>query len=117
MKQVLQLTVVVFTALATGGLMVNWIGLGRAMSRVSVSTYVDHQATNLTFDPYRPIVVGGHYWVSCARDSFSRDSFAHRRIGGRRIRLLCVIAVHQGAERLLAGCMRASRNAGFWFAA
>jgi hypothetical protein len=34
MGQVLQLTVVVFAALATGGLMVNWIGLGRAMSRL-----------------------------------------------------------------------------------
>jgi hypothetical protein len=34
-KQVLQLAVVVFAALATGGLMVNWIGLGRAMSRLS----------------------------------------------------------------------------------
>jgi len=60
MKQVLQLTVLVFAALATGGLMVNWIGLGRAMSRLSVSTYVEfHQATNYTFDPYMPIVVGG----------------------------------------------------------
>ena len=60
MKQVLQLAVVVFAALATGGLMVNWIGLGRAMSRLSVSTYVEfHQATNRTFDPYMPIVVVG----------------------------------------------------------
>jgi uncharacterized membrane protein len=38
--------------------MVNWIGLGRAMSRLSASTYVEfHQATNHTFDPYMPIVV------------------------------------------------------------
>jgi uncharacterized membrane protein len=60
MEQVLQLAVVVFAALATGGLMVNWIGLGRAMSRLSVSTYVEfHQATNHTFDPYMPIVVVG----------------------------------------------------------
>jgi hypothetical protein len=60
MEQVLQLAVVVFAALATGGLMVNWIGLGRAMSRLSVSTYVEfHQATNRTFDPYMPIVVVG----------------------------------------------------------
>jgi hypothetical protein len=45
MQQVLQLVVVFFAALATGGLMVNWIGLGRAMSRLSVSTYVEfHQA-------------------------------------------------------------------------
>jgi hypothetical protein len=60
MEQVLQLAVIVFAALATGGLMVNWIGLGRAMSRLSVSTYVEfHQATNRTFDPYMPIVVVG----------------------------------------------------------
>ena len=60
MEQVLQLFVVFLAALATGGLMVNWIGLGRAMSRLSVSTYVEfHQATNHTFDPYMPIVVGG----------------------------------------------------------
>ena len=40
--------------------MVNWIGLGRAMSRLSVSTYVEfHQATNHTFDPYMPIVIVG----------------------------------------------------------
>jgi hypothetical protein len=40
--------------------MVNWIGLARAMSRHSVSTYVEfHQATNRTFDPYMPIVVVG----------------------------------------------------------
>ena len=60
MEQALQLAVLVFAALATGGLMVNWIGLGRAMSRLSVSTYVDfHQATNHTFNPYMPIVVVG----------------------------------------------------------
>jgi len=60
MEQVLRLAVVVFAALATGGLMVNWIGLGRAMSRLSASTYVEfHQATNHTFDPYMPIVVVG----------------------------------------------------------
>ena len=60
MEQVLRLVVVFFAALATGGLMVNWIGLGRAMSRLSVSTYVElHQATNHTFNPYMPIVVVG----------------------------------------------------------
>jgi uncharacterized membrane protein len=60
MAQVLQLVVVVFAALATGALMVNWIGLGRAMSRLSVSAYVEfHQATNRTFVPYMPIVVVG----------------------------------------------------------
>jgi uncharacterized membrane protein len=60
MEQILQLAVVVFAALATGGLMVNWIGLGRAMSRLSEATYVEfHQATNHTFNPYMPIVVWG----------------------------------------------------------
>jgi uncharacterized membrane protein len=60
MVQVLQLVVVFFAALATGGLMVNWIGLGRAMSRLSASTYVEfYQATNRTFNPYMPIVVMG----------------------------------------------------------
>ena len=60
MEQILQLVVVFFAALATGGLMVNWIGLGRAMSRLSASTYAEfHQATNRTFDPYMPIVVMG----------------------------------------------------------
>jgi uncharacterized membrane protein len=60
MEQLLQLTVVIFAALATGGLMVNWIGLGRAVSRLSASTYVEfHQATNRTFNPYMPIVVVG----------------------------------------------------------
>ena len=47
MERVLRLIVVFCAALATGGLMVNWIGLGRAMSRLSASTYVEfHQATN-----------------------------------------------------------------------
>jgi uncharacterized membrane protein len=60
MEQALQVAVVIFAALAAGGLMVNWIGLGRAMSRLSASTYVEfHQATNHTFDPYMPIVVVG----------------------------------------------------------
>jgi uncharacterized membrane protein len=54
------LVVVLFAGLATGGLVVNWIGLGRAMSRLSVSAYVEfHQHTNRTFDPYMPIVVIG----------------------------------------------------------
>ena len=40
--------------------MVNWIGLARAMSNLSASTYAEfHQATNHTFDPYMPIVVMG----------------------------------------------------------
>jgi uncharacterized membrane protein len=60
MEQLLQLVVVFFAGLATGGLMVNWIGLARAMSNLSASTYAEfHQATNRTFDPYMPIVVMG----------------------------------------------------------
>ena len=60
MEQVLKLAVLVFAALATGALMVNWIALGRAMSRLSASAYVEfHQATNHTFEPYMPIVVVG----------------------------------------------------------
>ena len=58
MEQILQLVIVFFAALATGALMVNWIGLARAMSQLSASTYAEfHQATNRTFDPYMPIVV------------------------------------------------------------
>src|SRR5262249_39276564 len=52
----------VFVAsLATGALVVNWIGLSRAMARIkSPSAYTEfHQATNRTFDPYVPIVVSG----------------------------------------------------------
>jgi hypothetical protein len=56
----LALIVLLFAALATGGLVVNWIGLGRAMSRLSGPAYVEfHQHTNRTFDPYMPVVVIG----------------------------------------------------------
>jgi len=60
MEQAVELIVILFAALATGGLMVNWIGLARAMTPLSPSAYVEfHQATNRTFDPYMPIVVIG----------------------------------------------------------
>jgi len=60
MENSVVLIVLSFAALATGGLLVNWIGLGRAMSRLSVSAYIEfHQHTNRTFDPYMPIVVIG----------------------------------------------------------
>jgi len=60
MENSLVLIVLLFAALATGGLIVNWIGLGRAMSRLSAPAYVEfHQHTNRTFDPYMPIVVIG----------------------------------------------------------
>jgi hypothetical protein len=55
-----ELTILLVAALATGGLMVNWIGLARAMACLSASAYVEfHQNTNRTFDPYMPIVVIG----------------------------------------------------------
>ena len=58
---VIRLVATLLAALATGGLMVNWVGLARAMARVSsASAYTEfHQATNRTFDPYMPIVVFG----------------------------------------------------------
>ena len=60
MKDTFALIVLLFAALATGGLIVNWIGLGRAMSRLSAPAYVEfHQHTNRTFNPYMPIVVVG----------------------------------------------------------
>jgi hypothetical protein len=60
MEKSFELIVLFFAALATGGLIVNWIGLGRAMSRLSVSAYIEfHQHTNRTFDPYMPMVVVG----------------------------------------------------------
>ena len=56
----LELIVLLMAALATGGLMVNWVGLTRAMAPLSPSAYVEfHQSTNRTFDPYMPIVVVG----------------------------------------------------------
>jgi hypothetical protein len=57
----IRLVAIFLAALATGGLMVNWIGLARAMAQVSsASAYTEfHQATNRTFDPYMPIVVFG----------------------------------------------------------
>jgi uncharacterized membrane protein len=58
---VVRLVALLLAALATGGLMVNWIGLTRAMARISsAAAYTEfHQATNRTFDPYMPIVVSG----------------------------------------------------------
>src|SRR5215831_14229217 len=56
----LELIVLLIAALATGGLMVNWVGLARAMAPLSPSTYIEfHQSTNRTFDPYMPVVVIG----------------------------------------------------------
>jgi hypothetical protein len=60
MEKSFELIVLLFAALATGALIINWIGLGRAMSRLSVSAYIEfHQHTIRTFDPYIPIVVNG----------------------------------------------------------
>jgi uncharacterized membrane protein len=56
----LELIVLLIAALATGGLMVNWVGLARAMAQLSPSTYLElHQTTNQTFQPYMPVVVVG----------------------------------------------------------
>ena len=55
-----RLLVLFLAALATGALLVNWIGLARAMARLSRPAYVEfHQATNDTFQPYMPVVVVG----------------------------------------------------------
>jgi uncharacterized membrane protein len=60
MEKSFELIVLLLAALATGALLVNWIGLGRAMSRLSASAYIEfHQHTNHTFDPYMPTVVIG----------------------------------------------------------
>jgi uncharacterized membrane protein len=60
MEKSFELIVLLLAALATGALIVNWIGLGRAMSRLSASAYIEfHQHTNHTFDPYMPVVVIG----------------------------------------------------------
>ena len=78
-------TAILLAALATGGLMVNWVGLGRAMARVSsASAYTEfHQATNRTFDPYMPIVVFGALFgcIALALVSSGTDSTRDR---GRR---------------------------------
>jgi len=62
----LRLVALLLAALMTGALMVNWIGLARAMSQIASATaYTEfHQATNRTFDPYMPsigfgAIVGG----------------------------------------------------------
>jgi len=74
MEHALQLAVLVFAALATSGLMVDWMGLGRAMSRLSVSTYVEfRQATDHSFDPYMSIVVVGVLLGSVALAIFSHE--------------------------------------------
>lgn len=65
-ESVVRLVALLLAALMTGALMVNWIGLARAMSQMSsAAAYTEfHQATNRTFDPYMPsigfgAIVGG----------------------------------------------------------
>lgn len=50
-----------FSALTTGALVVNWLGLARAMLLLTdAGAYTAfHQATNRTFDPYMPLIVMG----------------------------------------------------------
>ena len=55
-----RILILFLAALATGALMVNWIGLARAMARLSSPAYVEfHQATNATFEPYMPVIMVG----------------------------------------------------------
>ena len=58
---IVRLIALLFAALATGALVVNWFGLARAMARLpSASGYTEfHQASTQTFDPYVPIVTWG----------------------------------------------------------
>jgi hypothetical protein len=63
--------VLLFAALATGGLIVNWIGLGRAMSRLSVSPYM-HQLSNRVLVYSEPSARMGPN--ARAMDSVSRHS-------------------------------------------
>ena len=58
---IVRLIALLFAALATGALVVNWFGLARAMARLpSASAYTEfHQASTQTFDPYMPIVIWG----------------------------------------------------------
>ena len=87
-------TVVLFlAALATGGLMVNWIGLSRAMNRMSSSSaYTEfHQATNETFETYMPIVMLGSVFGGVALAALSG---IHSVSGGLAIAgALCYAAV------------------------
>jgi hypothetical protein len=48
MEKSFVLIVLSFAALATGGLIVNWVGLGRAMSRLSVSALSNSISTLIT---------------------------------------------------------------------
>jgi uncharacterized membrane protein len=83
-------------ALATGGLMVNWIGLARAMKRIcSAAAYTEfHQATNETFDPYMPIVVCGSIIGGVALASLSGfHSFSGRLAIAGAICYTLVIAI------------------------
>jgi Domain of unknown function (DUF1772) len=87
----LELIVLLIAALATGGLMVNWAGLARAMAQLSPSTYVEfHQSTNRTFDPYMPVVVvGAIVGGGCA---CRRIRYSHSRASGH-LSAVCYAAV------------------------
>ena len=75
---VIRLVAILLAALATGGLMVNWIGLARAMAQLSsASAYTEfHQATNRTFVPYMPIVVFGAILGGVAMAVVSHGGFS-----------------------------------------
>jgi uncharacterized membrane protein len=71
---IIRLVVLFVAALATGAMMVNWVGLARAMLRISTpSAYAElHQASNTTFDPYMPVVVNGAILGGIALAALSR---------------------------------------------
>ena len=57
---IVRLIALFVASLATGALMVNWIGLARAMAQLSAPAYVEfHQESTRTFDPYMPVLVFG----------------------------------------------------------
>lgn len=86
---VVRLVALFLAALATGGLMVNSVGLARAMGRFSsAAAYTElHQATNRTFEPFMPIVVLG---ATAGGSALAASSGLHfRLVGDLRGHLLC----------------------------
>lgn len=89
---VVRLVALLLAALMTGALMVNWIGLARAMSQMSsAAAYTEfHQATNRTFDPYMPSIGFGAIVGGIALAAFFfRRAFSVRLVGDRYNHLLC----------------------------
>jgi hypothetical protein len=108
---VIRLVAMLLAALATGGLMVNWIGLARAMARLSsASAYTEfHQATNQTFDPYMPIVVFGALFGGLALAMVSGVNSAAGQLA--ILGAVCYAAV---SAITLATNLRANKLIGCW---